>query len=210
MRTPLWSMMMKAFPSTNGGRDPKQADGNNSGLLALSPQVFICPPPLLGHHLIVTSLLDWSKVIIQPMKHGNGKRTFEIGSIVTHGIQMPNLPRKQTPQQLTPGLSGTQWLEDLFRSKKPKFSLIYTFDSSELTLPPIVEPSQPNGTPIPCPSPSAEPHEDVPTCEPEPEVAPTQSTEEPFGKSPLHLSYSSQIFLTLPRPSQAHPAPPPP
>ncbi|MBW0527463.1 hypothetical protein O181_067178 [Austropuccinia psidii MF-1] len=34
---------------------------------------------------------------------------------------------------------------------------------------------------IPGLSPSSEPHEDVPTREPEPEVAPTQSMEEPFG-----------------------------
>ncbi|MBW0492046.1 hypothetical protein O181_031761 [Austropuccinia psidii MF-1] len=54
---------------------------------------------------------------------------------------IPTLPREQTPQQLTPGPSGTQLLEDLFRSKKPKFYLISTFDSSELTLPPFVEPS---------------------------------------------------------------------
>ncbi|MBW0532411.1 hypothetical protein O181_072126 [Austropuccinia psidii MF-1] len=47
---------------------------------------------------------------------------------------------------------GTQWSEDL--SPEP---------------------------PIPGPSPSSEPPEDVPTCEPEPEVAPTQSTEEPFA-----------------------------
>ncbi|MBW0511647.1 hypothetical protein O181_051362 [Austropuccinia psidii MF-1] len=38
VRTPLWSTMMKAFPSGNGCHDPKQADGNNSGLLARCPQ----------------------------------------------------------------------------------------------------------------------------------------------------------------------------
>ncbi|MBW0477867.1 hypothetical protein O181_017582 [Austropuccinia psidii MF-1] len=37
---------------------------------------------LQGHHLMVTSFLDWSKVIIWPMKDGNGKRTFELGQIV--------------------------------------------------------------------------------------------------------------------------------
>ncbi|MBW0478311.1 hypothetical protein O181_018026 [Austropuccinia psidii MF-1] len=110
-RTPLWSTLMKAFPSRNECQDPKQADGNDSGQLAQSPQ---------------------SKVIIRLMKDGNGKRTFELGLIVTHGIQtpyieqnQPNTPRqdspvpsfpcKQTPQQPTPGPSGTQWLEDLFR-----------------------------------------------------------------------------------------------
>ncbi|MBW0475743.1 hypothetical protein O181_015458 [Austropuccinia psidii MF-1] len=180
-RTLLWSTMMKAFPSGNGHRDPKQADRNNFGQLAQFPQVVICPPPLLGHHPMLTSLLDRNKVIIWPMKDGNGKRTFELGPIVTHGIQTPNLPCKQTPRQPTPGPSGTQWLEDLFCGKQPKFDLISTFDSSELTFPPFVEPSQTNQPPIPGPSPSSEPYEDVLTCEPEPEVALTQSMEEPFA-----------------------------
>ncbi|MBW0584896.1 hypothetical protein O181_124611 [Austropuccinia psidii MF-1] len=82
-RTPLWSTMMKPYPSANGHRDLKQADGNDSGQLALSPQASICPPPLLGHHPMVTSVLDLREVIIRPMKDGNGERTFEIGPIVT-------------------------------------------------------------------------------------------------------------------------------
>ncbi|MBW0574560.1 hypothetical protein O181_114275 [Austropuccinia psidii MF-1] len=86
-RTPLWSMMMKVFPSRNRHRDPKKADRNNSGQLALSLPVSICPPPLPGHHPMVTSLLDWSQVIIRPMKDGNGKRTFELGPIVTMSCQ---------------------------------------------------------------------------------------------------------------------------
>ncbi|MBW0547861.1 hypothetical protein O181_087576, partial [Austropuccinia psidii MF-1] len=67
------------------------------------------------------------------------------------------IPREQTPRQPTPGPSGTQWSKDLFR-----------------------EPSQHNEPPIPALSPSSEPPEDIATCEPEPEVAPTQSMEEPF------------------------------
>ncbi|MBW0481127.1 hypothetical protein O181_020842 [Austropuccinia psidii MF-1] len=43
VRTPLWSMMMKFFLSGNGHRDPKQANGNDSGQLALSLPVFPCP-----------------------------------------------------------------------------------------------------------------------------------------------------------------------
>ncbi|MBW0520745.1 hypothetical protein O181_060460 [Austropuccinia psidii MF-1] len=39
--------------------------------------------PLLGHHPMVTSLLDQGEVIIQPMKDGNGKRTFKFGPIIT-------------------------------------------------------------------------------------------------------------------------------
>ncbi|MBW0487411.1 hypothetical protein O181_027126 [Austropuccinia psidii MF-1] len=99
---------------------------------------------------------------------------------------VPSLPCKQTPWQ------PTQWLEDLFLGKQPEFHLLSTFDSSELTAPPFVEPCQTDEPPIPGPSPSPEPHEEVLTCEPEPEVAPTQSMEEPFGK--LKLS-----FFTLPK-----------
>ncbi|MBW0541418.1 hypothetical protein O181_081133 [Austropuccinia psidii MF-1] len=44
-RTPLWLTMMKVFPSRNGHQDPKQANGNNSGSLALSLPVLICPLP---------------------------------------------------------------------------------------------------------------------------------------------------------------------
>ncbi|MBW0571641.1 hypothetical protein O181_111356, partial [Austropuccinia psidii MF-1] len=200
-RTPLWLTMIKAFPSGNGFRDPKQADGNNFRQLAQSPQVLICPPPLLGHHWMVTSLLDQSKVIIQPMKDGDGKRTFELGPIVTMSCHpwdsntklkqnqpnpppqdssVPSFPHKQTARQPTPGPSGTQWLEDLFFCKQPKFHLISTFYPSEPTVPPFVEPSQTDEPPIPGPSPSSEPHEDIPTRESEPEVAPTQSMEEPF------------------------------
>ncbi|MBW0593091.1 hypothetical protein O181_132806, partial [Austropuccinia psidii MF-1] len=157
-RTPLWSTMMKPYLSANGHWDPKQANGNNSGRLALSPQVSICPPPLLlGHHPMVTSLLDQSEVIIWLIKDGDGERTFELGPIVTIGIQTPNLPCKQAPQQPTPGLSGTRWSGELFP-----------------------EPSQTKEPPIPSPSPSSKPPEDVLACEPEPEVAPMQSTEEPF------------------------------
>ncbi|MBW0489261.1 hypothetical protein O181_028976 [Austropuccinia psidii MF-1] len=68
------------------------------------------------------------------------------------------MPREQTPRQPTPGPSGTQWLEDLSR-----------------------EPSQHNEPPIPGPIPSSKPPENLPTGDPEPEVAPMQSTEEPFA-----------------------------
>ncbi|MBW0581798.1 hypothetical protein O181_121513, partial [Austropuccinia psidii MF-1] len=170
-RTPLWSTIMKRYPSANGHRDLKQADGNDSRQLALSAQAFICPPTLLGHHPMVTSLLDLSKVIIRPMKDGDGKSTFELGLIVTMSCHrwdsnakpprqdspIPSLPCKQTPWQPTPGPSGTQWSEELIR-----------------------EPCQTKEPPIPGPSPSSQPPEDNMTCEPEPEVAPTQSMEEPF------------------------------
>ncbi|MBW0594120.1 hypothetical protein O181_133835 [Austropuccinia psidii MF-1] len=43
------------------------------------------------------------------------------------------------------------------------------------------EPSQTKEPPIPGPTPSSQPNEDNTICEPEPQVAPTQSTEEPFA-----------------------------
>ncbi|MBW0501523.1 hypothetical protein O181_041238 [Austropuccinia psidii MF-1] len=44
-RTPLWLTMMKAFPSGNGTRDPKQADTNNSQHFPCPLKASICPPP---------------------------------------------------------------------------------------------------------------------------------------------------------------------
>ncbi|MBW0469043.1 hypothetical protein O181_008758 [Austropuccinia psidii MF-1] len=150
--------------------------------------------------LMITSLLDWIEMIIWPMKDGDGKRTFKLGQIFTMSCHPwdsnakvkknpPNSPQQDSPvpcmpckkilQQLTPGLSFTQWSEDLFPSKKQAIPLlILTFDSSELTLPPFVEPSQYNEPPIPGPSQSSESqvpsHEDAFPHEHEPEVAPTQ------------------------------------
>ncbi|MBW0572804.1 hypothetical protein O181_112519, partial [Austropuccinia psidii MF-1] len=154
-----------------GRREPFRAISPVSSSINLST-------PFLGHHPMVTSLLDLSKVIIRPMKDGDGERTFELGLIITMSCHqwdsnakvkqnppnpprqdssVPSLPREQIPPQPTPGLSGTQWSEELFR-----------------------EPSQTKEPPIPGPSPSSQPLEDNITCEPEPEVAPTQSTEETF------------------------------
>ncbi|MBW0554155.1 hypothetical protein O181_093870 [Austropuccinia psidii MF-1] len=147
---------------------PAPSDHEARGVLAQDTlgRIPLCPvpssidlsTPLLGHYPMVTSLLDPSGVIIRPMKDGNGKRTFKLGPIVTNGIQTPDLPHEQTLQQPTPGPSGTRWSEELFR-----------------------EPSRTKEPPIPGPSPSSQPPEDNTTCEPEPEVAPMQSTEEPFA-----------------------------
>ncbi|MBW0557630.1 hypothetical protein O181_097345 [Austropuccinia psidii MF-1] len=122
-----------------------------------------------------------------------------------------SLPHKQTPRQPTPGPSGTPWSEDLFRCKQPKFHLISTLDSSVLTVPPFVEPSQTEEPPIPGPSPYSKPHEDILTCEPEPEVIPTQSMEEPFGKSQLHFDHLQLVPLhpTPSSPSTICPLDPP-
>ncbi|MBW0560312.1 hypothetical protein O181_100027 [Austropuccinia psidii MF-1] len=99
-RTPLWLVMMKPYPSANGHWDLKQADGNNSRQLALSPQVLICPPPLLGHYLMVTSLHYLSKVIIQPMKDGNEQNP---PNPPRQDSPVPSLPCERTPQQPNPG-----------------------------------------------------------------------------------------------------------
>ncbi|MBW0520201.1 hypothetical protein O181_059916 [Austropuccinia psidii MF-1] len=180
-RTPLWSTMMKRYPSTNGHRDLKQADGNNSGRLALSPMALICPPTLLGHHPMVTSLLDLSEVIIQPMKDGNGERTFEHGPIVT--------------------MSCHRW------DSNAKFALRAN---------PAATHSRPEWHPmvrgiIPCPS--SQPPEDDTTREPEPEVAPTQSTEEPNDRPATPRSIiiidDMPVGSPPPPPTSSYPTRPP-
>ncbi|MBW0479068.1 hypothetical protein O181_018783 [Austropuccinia psidii MF-1] len=85
-------------------------------------------------------LHDWSEVIFWPMRDGNGERTFELGPIVTMGFKCQNTPIPCMPRKQTPGPSDTRWLEDLFR-----------------------EPSHANELPIPGPSQSSKPHEQVPT-----------------------------------------------
>ncbi|MBW0546353.1 hypothetical protein O181_086068 [Austropuccinia psidii MF-1] len=62
-----------------------------------------------------------------------------------------------------------------------QWSLHSLTGENELTLPTILEPSQPNEPPIPGTSQPSEPHEDASTCQPEPQVAPMKSTEEPFA-----------------------------
>ncbi|MBW0472538.1 hypothetical protein O181_012253 [Austropuccinia psidii MF-1] len=104
------------------------------------------------------------------------------------------MPCKQTLCQLTTGLCGNQWSEDLFCGKQTPFpSPISTFASSELTLPPFVEPSQHNEPPIPGLSQASDfqlaSHGNNFTCEPEPEVTPTQSLEEPFACPATPLSF---------------------
>ncbi|MBW0537246.1 hypothetical protein O181_076961 [Austropuccinia psidii MF-1] len=94
----------------------------------------------------------------------NGERTFKLGPIVTHGIQMPKTKPTESPQQ----------------------------DS------PVPQPSRHDEPPIPGSSPTSKPPEDILTREPEPELPPMQSTEEPFGKSSLLFLYSYQLFLTPP------------
>ncbi|MBW0552450.1 hypothetical protein O181_092165 [Austropuccinia psidii MF-1] len=101
VRTPLWLTMMKVLPRRN-----------DSGQLDLSPQALICPPPLVGHHPMVTSLLDRSEVIIQPMKDGDGKRTFKLGPIFTMSCHPWDSNAKEThqipPKRLTHSISALQ------------------------------------------------------------------------------------------------------
>ncbi|MBW0576250.1 hypothetical protein O181_115965 [Austropuccinia psidii MF-1] len=183
-RTLLWSTMMKVFPCGNGHRDPKQADSNDSGQLALSLPVLICPPHLLGHHPMVTSLLDQSEVIFRPMKDGNGERTFKLGPIVTMSCHPWDSNAKNKTHQIPP-------------TRLPHSTNALQANPTATHSRPEWHPMH-DEPPIPVPSPSSEPPEDVLTCEPEPEVAPTQSTEEPFGKSTLLFLYSYQLFLTPP------------
>ncbi|MBW0551763.1 hypothetical protein O181_091478 [Austropuccinia psidii MF-1] len=205
-RNPLWLTMMKVFPSENGHRDPKQADGNDSGQLALSLPVSICPPPLSGHHPMVTSLLDRSQVIIRPMKDGNGKRTFELGPIVTMSCHPfdshDNNKTHQIPRNITHPFHicltrkphGTQWSEDLLDGKQPTFPLlILTFASSQLTLPPFVQSSQHNETPIPGLSPSSKPPEEILTSCPATPCSVIIIEDMPVGSAPPRLHHFSLV-----------------
>ncbi|MBW0478981.1 hypothetical protein O181_018696 [Austropuccinia psidii MF-1] len=154
VRTPLWSTM-KAFLGRNGLHNPKLAERNSAGQFALCPQVLICPPPLQGHHPMVTSPLDCRGVIIQLMKDGEQKPQ----NLPQQETPVPCMPCNQTPWQPTSGPSGTQWPENLLR-----------------------EPPQHNGPPIQSSESQVTSLEEISACEPEPETDPTQSTEEPFDR----------------------------
>ncbi|MBW0475097.1 hypothetical protein O181_014812 [Austropuccinia psidii MF-1] len=170
VRTPLWLMMMKAFPSGNGRWDPKQAD---------------------GHHPMVTSLLDRRKVIIWPMKDGDGKRTLELGPILTMSCHpwYSNAKNKTNQIPCNKTLLFPVCLASKLHGNRPWpkwYPMVAGLD----------------------PRPSSKPHKDVLTCEPEHEVAPTQSME--------NLLVSPNFtFFTLPnlsspflQPSPACPTPP--
>ncbi|MBW0499080.1 hypothetical protein O181_038795 [Austropuccinia psidii MF-1] len=75
---------------------------------------------------------------------------------------VPHMPCKQTLWPPTQGPSGTQWLEDLF------------CEPSQYNEPLIAGLSQSSKSQVPS-------NEDALTCAPEPEVAPMQSTENPFA-----------------------------
>ncbi|MBW0566704.1 hypothetical protein O181_106419 [Austropuccinia psidii MF-1] len=136
---------------------------------------------------MVTSLLDRSEVIIRPMKDGNGERTFELGLIVTMSCHPWDSNAKNKTHQFPPDKT---LLFPVCLVSKPRGNQLQAQVAPN-------EPSQTKEPPIPGPSPSSKPPEDVPTCEPEPEVAPTQSMEESFGKSPLLFLHSYQLSLTF-------------
>ncbi|MBW0574887.1 hypothetical protein O181_114602 [Austropuccinia psidii MF-1] len=193
---------MKVFPSRNGPRDPKQAKGDDSGKLALSPQESICTPPLLGHNPMVTSLLDQSEVIILPMKDGDGKQTFKLGPIVI----MPchpwdsNAKVKQNPPSPLQKDSPVQCLP----CEHPRGNPLQARVAPN-------EPSQHNEPPLPGPNPSSKPPEDVATRKPTPEVAPTQSMEEPFAcpTTPRLIIIIGNTPVGSPPPISPAPTPPP-
>ncbi|MBW0511050.1 hypothetical protein O181_050765 [Austropuccinia psidii MF-1] len=119
---------------------------------------------------MVTSLLDWSKVIIQPIKDGNGKRTFGLGPIVTTYCHPWDSNAKNKTHQIPPNKTHPF---HICLPSKPHGNPLQAEVAPD-------EPPQHNEPPIPGPSPSSEPPEDIPTCEPEPEVALMHSTEDPF------------------------------
>ncbi|MBW0587938.1 hypothetical protein O181_127653, partial [Austropuccinia psidii MF-1] len=166
-RTSLWSTMMKQYPSVNGHRDLKQADGNNCGRLALDYpadegwrwQEDIRVWADRHHVLSPMGFKRQSKFSFSSLSQFSSRNNTEFFPLLIkqnplnppqQDSPVPNFPREQTPRQPTPSPSGTRWSEGLFRA---------TF---------------------PGPSPSSQPPGDNMTREPEPEVAPTQSTEEPF------------------------------
>ncbi|MBW0561503.1 hypothetical protein O181_101218 [Austropuccinia psidii MF-1] len=110
------------------------------------------------------------------MKDGDGKRKFELGPIVTMACHPWDSNAKNTTHLIPP--DKTHPLH-LCLASKPRGNPLQARVAPDGwgTYPTHDEP------PIPGPSPSSKPPEDVPTCESEPDVALTHSTEEPFGKS---------------------------
>ncbi|MBW0540248.1 hypothetical protein O181_079963, partial [Austropuccinia psidii MF-1] len=107
---------------------------------------------------------------------------FQTISLVPSSINLSTPPPRPpsnchfTPQPEKsdyPADEGWQWQEDI-RAWADHHQVLSLLGFK------CQKPSQTKEPPIPGPSPSSEPPEDVLTREPEPEVASTQSTEEPF------------------------------
>ncbi|MBW0503434.1 hypothetical protein O181_043149 [Austropuccinia psidii MF-1] len=156
---------------------PRPQAGRQERFRTISPvpsSIDLCIP-LLGHHQMVTSLLNWSKVIIQPMKDGNSKRTFEVGPIVTMSCHPWHSNTKRKTHQI-PHNKTLLFLVCLARKlcDKSLQAQVAPDEPSQHNEPPITGPSQASDSQLPS-------HENNLTCEPETEVAPTQSSEEPFA-----------------------------
>ncbi|MBW0493208.1 hypothetical protein O181_032923 [Austropuccinia psidii MF-1] len=67
---------------------------------------------------------------------------------------IPCMPHKQTPQPPTPGLSGTQWLEDLSGTRHATPRSVIIIDNMPIGSPPsphVTPPSTPTLVPSPVP-----------------------------------------------------------
>ncbi|MBW0557392.1 hypothetical protein O181_097107 [Austropuccinia psidii MF-1] len=131
------------------------------------------------------------------MKDGNGKRTFKLGPIVTMSCHPwdSNAKNKANGFHRNKTLPFLVCLARKLRGNQPQAPVAPN------------EPSQTIEPPIPGPSPSSKPHEDVPTHEPEPEVALTPSMEEPFDSPSLHSypsSFPSAPKTPVPSPPHSH------
>ncbi|MBW0479165.1 hypothetical protein O181_018880 [Austropuccinia psidii MF-1] len=154
---------------------------------------------------MVTLLLDQSKVIIQPMKDGDGKKTLELGPIVTMSCYPWNSNAKNKNHQIPHDkthpflicLASKLRGNPLQARVAPNGQRTYSVNNE----PPILGPSQPS-----------KPQQGALTCEPEPEVAPTQSMEEPFGCRSgypcLHNNHRQYTRWLLPRRSLPVPSSP--
>ncbi|MBW0471659.1 hypothetical protein O181_011374 [Austropuccinia psidii MF-1] len=130
--------------------------------------------PLLGHHPMVTSLLNQSQVIIRPMKDGNGERKFKLGPIVTMSCRPLDSNAKNKTHQIP--CNKTLLLLICLTSKLGGNSLQARVSPNGLR----TYSANPPNTMSHLFQPQVKPQNPL-TCEPEPEVAPTQSMEEPFA-----------------------------
>ncbi|MBW0470428.1 hypothetical protein O181_010143 [Austropuccinia psidii MF-1] len=120
---------------------------------------------------------------------GNGKRTFELGPFVAISCH----PWDSNVKLISYFSSFTHFsshnntnflfspIEPNLQNPPQQDTPVPHMPCDELTLPLFVEPSQCDEPPMPGPSPSSKPHEDVSARGPKSEVAPTQSSEEPFA-----------------------------
>ncbi|MBW0479979.1 hypothetical protein O181_019694 [Austropuccinia psidii MF-1] len=85
------------------------------------------------------------------MKDSDGKRTFKLGLIVTHGIQMPKAkPTRSPPTRLPRSLYASQANSTATHPRPKRHPMVKGLILH--TLPPFVELSQYNEPPVPGPS----------------------------------------------------------